>query len=146
MDEKNCGTIGRKTVIAIEALLKNQSQGRFGRHRTMKGVSMKKINCRHIPLEIMQRIRACGKSVKSFFIIKANRPIPVHLHDKAGEMYLGGDGGMVTLQNPAQNQVNHVMRMNVFTVVDTGGFHGVNLYSPIKEIIFLGIKFNEEMS
>ncbi|MFA5994656.1 MAG: hypothetical protein WC823_06895 [Parcubacteria group bacterium] len=147
MDKNGCvGQIGKKTMAAVQFLLKTESRGRFEKHQLMKGVLTRKINRRRIPPEIMREIDARGKKVKSFFIIKTNRSIPVHPHDKISEMYVGGDGGIVTLQNPSQDHADYIMRPDVFTVVDAGGFHGVNLYSPIRESLFLGIKLEEKLS
>jgi hypothetical protein len=148
MKKNGCvGRISKKTANAIRLLLENEkSRGGFRKHKLMKGVSIKKLNRRHIPSEIMLKIVSCGEHVKSFFVVKASCSIPVHLHDKAGEMYVGGDGGIVTWINPAQKQAEeYIMRPDRFMIVDVGESHGVTLCAPMMEVVFLGIKFEEKM-
>ncbi len=141
MNSKNHGNIDKKSLAALALLLEKEGGGKFKKSKSFEGVVTRNLNRSRIPQGIKGIFTARYGRVKRFFIGRADRSIPIHPHEKGGEMYLGGTGGTVILENPAQEHVIHVMQPDLFTVVRAGGSHGMVLAPSTEQILFFGIKF-----
>lgn len=139
--ERECfGKISNETALALALLLEREKYQKF-KKSSIDGVMTRRLNRNRIPLEVEEQIDLRGERVGSFFVIKTISDIPLHLHEEAGEMYLGGSSGIVVLDNPRQNRLECEAQPDLFTVVRAGGSHGLTLGDAVKEMLFCGIKF-----
>jgi hypothetical protein len=85
-----------------------------------------------------QKKRGCKPT--EFFILRVALGIPIHQHITDGEIYFGGVGGLVILQDCDQNEIGkfHLER-NFFSVVSFGEWHGLEAAG---ETFLFGVKFS----
>lgn len=105
------------------------------------GVETKQLDIDLVPSEIMTEILNRGGRVVSFFMIRTNGPIPIHLHEKEGEAYFGGDGSGTTEIISDELSARIKMGPEIFSIVDPGWSHGLHLEKGSKGMTFFGAKF-----
>lgn len=147
--KKECGQLlSENSMNVLESLMERERNKGFEPHHSFEGVMIRQITGHKLILleipEIMEYIRTVrthNRPVISFFIVKTICNISEHFHENEDEMYVGGYGGTVFLDNPERSHIGRVMHPNFFTTVFIGGLHSMVMNSGVEEMSFFGIKF-----
>jgi hypothetical protein len=126
-----------------QADLHQQAEGTFEPHPTFKGVEVKSIDVKNVPISIQERILAIGGDITSFSAIRIQHEIPLHKHTIDGEVYFGGTDGTITLLDASRNEIGQFsLSDHSFTLTTIGEWHGVTSTNE-KGSAFFGVKFNQ---
>lgn len=124
-----------------QATLRKGLEGLFDPHPTFKGVEIKSLDAKSVPLQVQDRIQAIGGNITSFSAVRIQHEIPLHKHTTDGEIYFGGNDGMITLLDASRNEIGQFnLADNSFTLTTTGEWHGVKSTNE-KGSTFFGVKF-----
>jgi len=143
---RSWGTLSNETAGYMLRLLEIESRGEF-KMTSLPGVETRKLDLELVPSEIQEVIEKRGGCATDIFIIRATYSIPMHLHDEVGEVYLGGDSfAEVVVKNQHDSGITAIMEPALFTVVEIGGSHGVeiDLNNESEALLFFGIKFEKQ--
>lgn len=135
----SCVRFSESTAVALALLLEKEKKGKFEEGQSFNGVMTRRLDEKLIMLEIIKHIYARDERVSSFSLIMTDNDIPLHPHSES-EIYVGGSGGIVIIDSPMRGRTHQAMRPNIFTVVDSGGSHGIVLNHGVRRTTFFGIK------
>lgn len=132
-----------KIVLSGEeqAYLKQVILEHFESHPSLKGVEIQKLEIDNVPSAIQEKIHQIGGRITVFLAVKIQKEVPLHQHTTDGEIYFGGQGGIVTLLNESKQEIG---KFNLgdenFTLATIGEWHSVTSQNE-KGTMFFGVKF-----
>ncbi|MDH4330494.1 MAG: hypothetical protein OEV93_02995 [Candidatus Moranbacteria bacterium] len=140
---KSIGVIGAKSAQEVEKLLGRGIEFLW-KPTSFLGVEKAEFFHGFVPPEIVEQCSLRNGSIEEVSVIKAKKDIPMHSHYdprfRLGEIYVGGDGGMVQLWGKQGAMLK--MKKHIFSITYPGESHSLTLLDDCKEIRFLAIKFS----
>lgn len=144
MREVKHGDLCLTSAYIISKLLEDEIWGQFVSSQ-IEGVETREISPDRwflIPPEITAELEKLHGRVRKFLLVRASQSIPMHEHLSDGVVYLGGDYvSHVTLRNQSGTIDKFIMLPRLFSIIDAGVSHGVEMDPSVTEMVFLEIVF-----